>query len=60
MEGLGVELSGEGDNFLLGQRRNGSELDDLAFGEVFEIEDLEPSCPCGRRRTVTEGGWASR
>ena len=56
MEGLRVELPGEGDDLLLGQRRNGSELDDLALGEVFEVEDLEPSCPCGRRRTVTEGG----
>jgi hypothetical protein len=39
MEGLWVPLAGEGDDLLLGQRGDGAQLDDLALGEVFEVED---------------------
>jgi hypothetical protein len=48
---LRIPLAGEGDDLFLAEGRDRAELDDLAFGEVFEVED-------GRRlRWLSTGGW---
>jgi len=39
MERLRVPLAGKGDDLVLAEGRDRAEFDDLAFGEVFEVED---------------------
>jgi hypothetical protein len=39
MERLRVPLASEGDDLFLGKGRDRPQLDDVAFGEVFEIEN---------------------
>jgi len=39
MEGLRVPLAGEGDDLILAQLRDAPEFDDLALGEIFEVEN---------------------
>jgi hypothetical protein len=39
VEGLRIPLAGEGDDLVLAERREGPQLDDLAFGEILEIEN---------------------
>jgi hypothetical protein len=39
VERLWVPLPGEGDDLFLAEGREGPQLDDLAFGEVFEVEN---------------------
>jgi hypothetical protein len=55
VERLRVPLAGEGDDLFLAEGRDGPQLDDLAFGEVFEVEDgrrLLSLSPGGRTLTL--------
>jgi hypothetical protein len=39
VERLRIPLAGEGDDLFLAEGRDGPQLDDLAFGEVLEVEN---------------------
>jgi hypothetical protein len=39
VERLRIPLASEGDDLFLAEGRDGPQLDDLAFGEVFEVEN---------------------
>jgi hypothetical protein len=53
VEGLWIPLPREGDDLVLGEGRDGPEFDDLALGEVFEVQNRESPVGLRERPTLT-------